>query len=70
MKNFYISYNEKDEKEKNIKLFVKIRENGKCIKGEWYGDYFVNTYEYNNKIYELWYNEELGIMSKVVERNK
>ena len=70
MKRYEITYAKKEEKEKNIKLLVEVRDNGKALKGEWNGDYWVSTIEYNNKIYEIWYNEEYGIMSEVDEFTK
>lgn len=69
-KHYHISHQDSETKEKNTKLYLEIRDNGKCIKSEWFGDYLVTTYEYNNKIYELWDNMELGIMSEVVEKEK
>ena len=69
-KHYHISHQDSENKEKNTKLYLEIRDNGKCIKSEWSGDYLVTTYEYNNKIYELWDNMELGIMSEVVEKEE
>ena len=69
-KHYYISHQDNETKENNTKLYLEIRENGKCIKSEWSGDYLVATYEYNNKIYELWDNMEYGIMSQVVEKEE
>ena len=70
MKKYYISHQDNETKERNIKLYTKIRNNGKFIKSEWNGDYLIATYEYNNKIYELWDNMEYGIMSEIVEYEK
>lgn len=67
-KHYYISNQDSETKERNTKLYLEIRDNGKCINSEWAGDYLVSTYEYNNKIYELWDNMEYGIMSEVVEK--
>lgn len=53
--------------EENKNLYYRVQEYGKCLKSEWNGDYIVATYEYNNKIYELWYNAELGVSSQVIE---
>jgi len=64
---YYITHQDEDTKKKHIELYTTIRTNGKCIKSEWGGDYLITTYEYNNKIYELWDNMEYGIMSEVVE---
>lgn len=68
MKKYLISHTDNETKEKNIKLWKEIRTNGKAISGEWNGDYWVATYEFNNKTYELWENMEYGIMSEIVER--
>ena len=68
MKHYHISHMPKDIKEKNVKLYMEIKENGKYINGGWNGDYLVAVYEYKGKIYELWDNMELGIISEVVER--
>ena len=70
MKRYEITYARKDEKEKNIALLTEVRDNGTCLKGGWSGDYWVNIFDYKNKIYEIWYNEELGIMSEVIEYDK
>lgn len=69
-KHYYISNQDSETKKRNTKLYLEIRDNGKCIKSEWSGDYLVATYEYNNKIYELWDNMELGIISEVVEKEE
>ena len=70
MKTYEISYARPDEKEKNIALLQEVRDNGVSLKGGWSGDYWVGVYEYKGKIYENWYNEEIGIMSEVVEYDK
>ena len=70
MKRYFITHQDEETKKKNTELFVEVRNNGKHIKGEWAGDYWVATYEYNNKIYELWDNMEYEIMSEVVEYEK
>ena len=70
MKKYYISHNYGDSKEKNRQLWMTIKDNGRHIKGEWNGDYWVATYKYNNKIYELWENMEYGIMSEIIEYEK
>lgn len=67
MKIYYISHQDEKTKKENIKLYSEVRENGESIKSGWYGDYWVATYKYNNKFYELWDNMEYGIMSKVIE---
>lgn len=70
MKTYHISHMDEETKIRNMLLYMKIYDNGKHIKGEWNGDYWVATYEYDNKIYELWDNMEYGIMSEVVEYSK
>ena len=70
MKKYFITHQDEETKKKNTELYVEVRNNGKHIKGEWGGDYWISTYEYNNKIYELWDNMEYGIMSEVVEYEK
>ena len=69
MTHYYISY-AKEEKEKNIELWNEISNSGLFINNEWKGDYLVSSYKYNNKIYELWDNMELGIMSEIIERGE
>ena len=70
MKKYYISHQDNETKERNTKLYTEIKNNGKFIKSEWGGDYLIATYEYSNKIYELWDNMEYGIMSEIVEYEK
>lgn len=70
MRTFHISHTTEETKRKNIALYTEVRENGKFMSSEWQGDYLVATYEYNDKIYELWDNMEYGIMSAVYEYEK
>lgn len=67
MKRLFISQTNKEEKERNSNLWIEIENNGKLINSGWNGDYLVSTYIYNNKIYKLWNNMELGIMSEIEE---
>lgn len=67
MKRYFISHTHGDEKQRNVALYIKVRDNGEFIKSEWKGDYLVATYKFNNKIYEVWDNMEYGIMSEVIE---
>lgn len=69
-KHYYITHQDDMTKKKNTELYVTVHDNGKHISTEWSGDYLVTTYEYNNKIYELWENMEYGVMSQVVEYEK
>jgi len=70
MKRYCISHNYGESKEKNKELWMTIKNKGTHIKGEWNGDYWVATYKYNNKKYELWENMEYGIMSEIIEYGK
>lgn len=70
MKRYFISHMDENTKKKNVALYMEIRNFGKNIKSEWNGDYWVATYEYKDKIWELWDNMEYGIMSEVVEYAK
>ena len=70
MKKYHISHNNDKEKADILKLYLEVMNNGKPINSEWDGDYLVNTYEYNDKIYELWSNMEYGIASEIVEYEK
>lgn len=70
MKKYYISHMDEETKKKNTELYLEIHKNGKYIGSEWNGDYLVSRYEYNFKIYELWDNMDLGIISEVVEYEK
>lgn len=63
----YISHMDNQTSQMNYELYCEIQERGKYIKNEWNGDYFIRTYYYNNKTYELCDNMELGIVSEVVE---
>lgn len=63
MKRYYISRNKEDY----LKLWEEVETKGQHIDAGWNGDYLVGTFEYKGKIYELWYNMELGIMSEIVE---
>ena len=67
MKRYYISHTDDVTKKRNTELYSEVRSNGKCLGSEWNGDYYITTYKYNNKFYELWDNMEYGIMSEVVE---
>ena len=69
MKTYFISNMNKEEKEMNLILWTEIENNGKLLTGGWEGDYLVSTYIYNNKIYKLWDNMELGIKSEIEEYN-
>lgn len=70
MIRYYISHMDEKTKQRNTELYLEVRDYGEHIKSEWNGDYWVATYEFNNKIYELWDNMELGIMSEVIEYEK
>lgn len=69
MKRYFISNMKKEEKERNLNLWTEIENKGKLLNGGWEGDYLVGTYIYNNKIYKLFENTELGIMSEIEEYN-
>jgi hypothetical protein len=67
MKRYLISHTNEEKKKRNSDLWIEIKNNGKPLGGQWYGDYLVSTYIYNNKIYKLFENAELGIMSEIEE---
>ena len=72
-KQNYISHMDEETKSKTTKLWKEIEKHGDLIKSEWDGDYLVATYKYNNRIYELIENMELGIKSEIaeyIEKNK
>lgn len=69
-KHYFITYQDEETKMKNLELYETIKNNGKCEKNEWSGDYLVTTYEYNDKIYETFENMEYGIISEIVEYEK
>jgi len=70
MKKYEIRYSQGKEKERNIAMWVAIRDYGKHIKGEWNGDYWVATYKFGNETYELWENMEYGVMSRIIEKEE
>lgn len=49
------------EKDYFWNVLKHIRDNGKSIKGEWNGDYYVTTYEIDGELIEYWENMEYGI---------
>ncbi len=54
-----------EKKEEFYNEIKRITENGKSIKGEWNGDYLVNTYIIDGKTVEIWTNMELGIYHSI-----
>ena len=65
---FYdITYQDEKTKKERYKLWKQIQENGKYISCGWFGDYYISTYKYNDKYYQLAENMELGIMSYIKE---
>ena len=65
---FYdITYQEEEIKQDRYKLWKEIQEKGKYVSCGWFGDYYITTYKYNDKYYELAENMELGIMSYIKE---
>ena len=69
-KYYFITYEDENTKKKRINLWQTIKQNGKFINSGYSGDYWISTYEYNNKIYDLAINDEYGIMSYIKEYEK
>ena len=67
MKHYYISGTHGETHDRNIALWKTLWETGERIKHEYNGDHFVITVKHDGKLYELWYNDDLGIISEVVE---
>lgn len=65
-----IYYEIGEENEVYWKMYDSIKKSGKGIGFRWDGDYSVQTYEINDKIYEIWINEELGIHHMINEFSK
>lgn len=69
MKTYHIAFeSDKQTQEKNLDLWLTIRDNGSFVKNEYTFDFIVSTYEYNNKHYELWYNDNNGYIDCVKEK--
>ena len=66
-KYYHITYQDEETKKERYKLWNKIHDKGKYISCGWFGDYYISTYKYNDKYYELAENMELGIMSYIKE---
>lgn len=45
----------------------RLRKEGKCVGSRWEMDYLVNTYEFEGKLYDNWYDAEYGIESLIEE---
>lgn len=66
-KYYEITYQDEETKKERYKLWNEIHDKGKYISCGWFGDYYISTYKYNDKYYELTENMELGIMSYIKE---
>ena len=66
-KYYEIAYAEDGEKQKRWELWKEITTNGEYLNGGWNGDYWVATYKYNGKYYDLYEQMEIGIMSMIKE---
>lgn len=66
-KYYEITYAEEERKQKALKLWNEVKDNGEYISGGWDGDYWKVTYKYNGKYYDLDENMELGIKSCIKE---
>ena len=66
-KYYNITYQDEETKKARYQMWKEIQTNGKYVKTEYFGDYYIATYEYNNKYYELAENDDLGIMSYIKE---
>lgn len=67
MKRFYISGTHGAIHDTNIQLWKTLWRIGTFVKHEYNGAYSVVTIAYHGTQYELWSNDDLGIMSMIVE---
>ncbi len=70
MKPYYITYQDKETQDKYFEMWDEIETKGKFKKFEYDGDYMVTSYDYNGKAYKLFFNDELGIRSHIIEYDK
>lgn len=66
-KYYEITYQDEETKKERWKMWKEIQKNGEPINNGWFGDYYIATYKYNNKYYDLAENMEIGIMSYIKE---
>ena len=66
-KYYGIVFEEEDVKKKHNELWDTIRQKGKYLKQEFWCDCIVSTYEYNNKYYQLRYNDNVGYRDCIKE---
>lgn len=59
--------NDERKRQENQKLWDKIENNGEYIKTNYTMDFLVFTYKFDNKFYELWYNDNHGYVDCVKE---
>lgn len=67
VKYHHINVVDKEIAEKNQALWDEIRDNGEFIKNEYTFDFLVTTYKYNDKYYELWFNDNHGYTDHIKE---
>ena len=67
MKTYYhVAGNTEDEANQLGKV---ITERGRSTGGHWNGDDFVTDYEYNGKIYHVYFDWDLGVLDKIEEED-
>ena len=66
-KYYHITYQDEDTKQARYKMWRDIMNNGEYKGTTYSGDYYIVTYKYNDKYYELAENDEIGIMSYIKE---
>lgn len=66
-KYYNITFEDKETQEKHKKLWNEILEKGVFIKNEFAFNFIVSTYEYNDKYYQLWYNDNYGYNDHIKE---
>jgi hypothetical protein len=69
-KYYFITYEDENTKKKRNEFWKVIKQNGKLKKVGYEGDYWIETYEYNNKYFDLAINDEYGIRSYIKEYEK
>ena len=51
----------------NMDLYFNILNNGAFQNSEYIKSYLISTYKYNDKIYQLVFDDELGIIDEIIE---
>jgi hypothetical protein len=66
-KYYGIVFEEEDVKKEHNEMWDTIQEKGMYLRTEFWFDFMVDTYEYNNKYYQLRYNDNYGYRDCIKE---